>query len=75
MQVTCHFGQMYGLQDLQWSQELQEQSCETNLRTKITEQLRYIPNKEQGEELFHYIVIHQLIQSDTKQTVQVLTDN
>ncbi len=73
MQFKRYFGQTYDVQDLRWSQELLEQSCKDDLRTKMMERLRYSPDEEQGGALFYYIMI-QLIQTDTEQAVCVLTD-
>jgi hypothetical protein len=73
MKFKRYYGQPYDVQDLQWSQELIEQSCEEDLRIKVMERLRPVPDVEQGGALFYFIMI-QLIQTDAEQAVRTLTE-
>jgi hypothetical protein len=68
-----YYGQTFDIQDLQWSQELIENSCDEDLRIKVLERLRPIPDVEQGGPLFYYTMI-QLIQTDAEQAVRTLID-
>jgi hypothetical protein len=68
-----YYGQTFDIQDLQWSQELIENSCDEDLRIKVLERLRPIPDVEQGGPLFYYMMI-QLIQTDAEQAVRTLID-
>jgi hypothetical protein len=68
-----YYGQTFDIQDLQWSQELLENSCDEDLRIKVLERLRPIPDVEQGGPLFYYMMI-QLIQTDAEQAVRTLID-
>jgi hypothetical protein len=72
MRFKRYYGQEYDLQDLQWSQELLENSCDEELRNKIREQLKEIPADEQGGALYYYLMI-ELIQVDTDNAVRSLT--
>jgi hypothetical protein len=65
-------GQDYDLQDLQWSQELLENSCDEDLCNKIGEKLGDIPTDEHGGALYYYLMI-ELIQVDTDNAVCSLT--
>jgi hypothetical protein len=68
-----YYGQTFDIQDLQWSQELIENSWDEDLRIKVLERLRPIPDVEQGGPLFYYMMI-QLIQTDAEQAVRTLID-
>jgi hypothetical protein len=72
MRFKRYHGQDYDLQDLQWSQELLENSCDEDLRNKIGEKLREIPSDEHGGALYYYLMI-ELIQVDTDNAVRSLT--
>lgn len=71
---SYYFGHIYNVKDLQWLQEVLEQSCEVNLiPVKMIEWLRCILDEEQGGGILYYI-INQLTQMDTEQAIWVVTD-
>jgi hypothetical protein len=73
MKFKRYYGQDYDLQDLQWSQELLENSCDEALRAKIIEKLHSIPDDEAGGAVFYYVMM-QLIRVDTEKAVRGLLD-
>jgi hypothetical protein len=73
MKFKRYYGQEYDLQDLQWSQELLENSCDESLRAKIIEKLHSIPDDEAGGAVFYYVMM-QLIRVDTEKAVRGLLD-
>jgi hypothetical protein len=73
MKFKRYYGQEYDLQDLQWSQELLENSCDEALRAKIIEKAQPIPDDEMGGAVFYYIMM-QLIRVDTEKAVRSLLD-
>ena len=72
MKFKRYFGQEYDLQDLQWSQELIENSCDKDLRNKIPEKLKEIPSDKHGGALYYFLMI-ELIQVDTDNAIRSLT--
>lgn len=64
-------GQTYDVQNLMWTQELLENSCEDDLRDKVMESLTQIPQSEQGGPLFYFIMIN-LITSSTAEAARTL---
>jgi hypothetical protein len=54
------YGPSYMLENLNWSQELLENSCEQLLRDKVTEKLLDVPTNEQGGPLFFLLMIKQI---------------
>jgi hypothetical protein len=73
MRFKRYCRQWYSIQDLQWSQELIEQSYKEELLMKIKECLHQIPDLAQGGALFYFVHI-QLIQTDAEQAVTILTE-
>ena len=71
MKFKRYYGMPYDIQDLQWSQEFLENSCEEDLRIKVLEKTRQIPDTEQGGGLFYYFMI-KLIQSDVERAARGL---
>jgi hypothetical protein len=65
------FGKKEHIQDLIWSQELLENSCDANLRDKVTEQLLSVPLIEQGGPLFYFIMI-KVITSTTEEATRAM---
>ena len=55
------YGQDFHLQNLQWSEEFFKASCTPDLRMKITEKTRDIPNTEQGGPLFFFFMIRTIL--------------
>jgi hypothetical protein len=68
-----YYGQTYDIQDLQWSQEFLENSCEEDLRVKVLERIRSITEVERGGALYYYHMI-QLIQTDVERAARGLID-
>ena len=62
------FGQEHDLQNLQWKQELLENSCEPELHEKVLEKMLRIPDIEMDGPTFFYLII-----STTKDAVRSLT--
>jgi hypothetical protein len=52
-QYYNQFGQSYDVQDLNWSQELLENSCDSTLRDKVMENLLLYPRNQHGGPLFY----------------------
>jgi hypothetical protein len=73
MKFKRYYGQEYDLQDLQWSQELLENSCDEDLRAKIIEKVHSVPDDEMGGAVFYYVMM-QLIRIDTEKAVRSLLD-
>ena len=71
MRFKRYYGQAFDIQDLQWSQEFLENSCEEDLRIKVLERTRTFPDVEQGGALFYHVMIH-LIQSDVERAARGL---
>ena len=65
------YGPGYMLQNLLWSQELLENSCEASLRDKVTEQMLNVPIVEQGGPLFYLIMI-KVITSTTEEATRAM---
>ena len=57
MRFKRYYGQEYDLQDLQWSQELLENSCDEDLRAKIIEKVQAIPDDEMGGAVYYFIMM------------------
>jgi hypothetical protein len=68
-----YFGQAYDIQDLQWSQELLENSCEEDLRIRVLEHMRNFPDVKKGGALYYYQMI-KLIQTDVERGACGLID-
>ena len=73
MKFKRYYGQEYDLQDLQWTQELLENSCDEALRAKVIEKVQSIPDDEMGGAVFYYIMM-QLIRMDTEKAIRSLLD-
>jgi hypothetical protein len=58
---------------LQWSQEFLENSCEEDLRIKVLEHMRILPNVEKGGALYYFHMI-KLIQTDVERAARGLID-
>lgn len=65
------YGPDHMIQNLLWSQELLENSCETALRDKVTEQLLDVPSIEQGGPLFFLMMI-KVITSTTEEATRAM---
>jgi hypothetical protein len=48
MHFNHYYGQDYDLQDLQWLQELLQNSCDKDLQNKIGKKLKEVPSNEHG---------------------------
>ena len=59
------FGQDYDLQNLHWSSELLENSCEQDLLDKISEKLISVPDCEKGGPLFFFYLMLEVTSSTT----------
>jgi hypothetical protein len=68
-----YYGQTYDIQDLQWSQEFLENSCEEDLRVKVLERIRTVTEVERGGALYYFHMI-QLIQTDVERAARGLID-
>ena len=55
------YGQDYHLQNLQWSEEFFKSSCAPDLRMKIAEKTREIPNTEKGGPLYFLYMIKTIL--------------
>jgi hypothetical protein len=66
------YGQDYNLKNLQWSQELLENSCEQNLCDKVMEQMITLPCYEHGGLTFFYLMV-MTITSLTEEGARALT--
>jgi uncharacterized membrane protein YgcG len=65
------YGQDYDVQDLGWTQELLENSCEPSLRDKVMEKITLYPRDEQGGPLFYRIMM-ELITTTTDQATRTM---
>jgi hypothetical protein len=63
------YGQDYDLENLQWSQELLEESCEPSLRDKVLEKAHAIPVIEMGGPTF-FLIMAQTIMSLTEKSIR-----
>jgi hypothetical protein len=68
-----YFGQADDIQDLQWSQEFLENSCEEDLRIKVLEHMHTFPDVKKDEALYYYQMI-KLIQMDLERVARGLID-
>jgi hypothetical protein len=66
------YGQGYHLQNLDWSQEMLERSCEDNLRNKILEKSMDIPEIQMGGPTFFTLIMHE-VTSTTEDSIRALT--
>ena len=65
------FGQDYDLQNISWSAELLENSCEQDLLDKVSEKLMDVPEAEKGGPLsFYYVVLE--ITSSTEDDIRTI---
>ncbi len=71
MRFKRYYGRPYDIQDLQWGQELLENSCDEDLRIKVLERLRKFPDVEQGSALYFYVMVR-LIQTDVEHAARGL---
>ena len=67
------YGQDYDLQNLEWSQELLENSCESDLREKVMERMQAIPEIERGGPTFFHIMCA-VLTSTSEDAVRSLTE-
>jgi hypothetical protein len=66
------YGQAYHLQNLFWSQETLERSCEDDLQNKILEKSRDIPSIQMGGPTFLALIMHE-VTSTTEDSIHALT--
>jgi hypothetical protein len=66
------YGQAYHLQNINWSQEMLEQSCEDDLWNKILEKSMDIPTIQMGGPTFLALFMHEVM-STTEDSIRVLT--
>jgi hypothetical protein len=66
------YGQGYHLQNLDWSQEMLERSCEDDLRNKILEKSMDIPAIQMGGPTFLTLIMHE-VTSTTEDSIRALT--
>jgi hypothetical protein len=66
------YGQAYHLQNLDWSQEMLEQSFEDDLRNKIIEKSMDIPAIQMGGPTFLALIMHEVM-STTEDSIRALT--
>ena len=59
------YGQEYDLQNLHWSAELIENSCDQDLFDKVSERLISIPHPERGEPLSFFFAMEEITSSTT----------
>jgi Zinc knuckle len=67
------YGQNYDVQNLVWSQELLENSCEGDLRDKVMESILQVPVHERGGPLFYRIMMG-LITSSTAEATRAMVN-
>jgi hypothetical protein len=66
------YGQAYHLQNLFWSHETLERSCEDDLQNKILEKSRDIPSIQMGGPTFLALIMHE-VTSTTEDSIHALT--
>jgi hypothetical protein len=66
------YGQAYHLQNLDWSQEMLERSCDDDLRNKILEKSMDIPAIQMGGPTFLALIMHE-VTSTTEDSIRALT--
>jgi hypothetical protein len=66
------YGQAYHLQNLDWSQEMLERSCEDDLRNKILEKSMDIPEIQMGGPTVLTLIMHE-VTSTTEDSIRALT--
>ena len=64
----CKWGQTYNLTDLEWSQQLLENSCEENLRNKVSEELMSLDYKFHGGPTYFYIMMKVILRTTDQAT-------
>ena len=67
------FGQDYDVQDLNWSQELLENSCDATLRDKVMENLAQYPRVQHGGPLFYRIMMGLITTTTAEATRMMIT--
>lgn len=67
------FGQDYDVQDLNWSQELLENSCDAALRDKVMENLALYPRPQHGGPLFYRIMMGLITTTTAEATRMMVT--
>jgi hypothetical protein len=67
------FGQPYDIQNLVWSQELLENSCESELRDKVMESLLLVPEDERGGPLYFRVMMGLITSSTAEATRAMIT--
>ena len=68
---TAHYrkwGQTYNLTDLEWSQQLLENSCKENLRNKVNEVLMSLDYKFHGGPIYFYLMTKFIVQTTDQAT-------
>ena len=70
----CLYGQEYDLENLQWSQELLEESCERSLHDKVLEKAHAIPVIELDGPIF-FLIMAQTIMSLTEKSSSAVDEN
>jgi hypothetical protein len=68
----CLYGQGYHLQNLDWSQEMLERSCEDDLRKLILEMSMDIPAIQMGGPTFLTLIMHEAT-SNMEDSIRALT--
>lgn len=67
------FGQNYDVQDLNWSQELLENSCDSTLRDKVMENLLLYPRNQHGGPLYYRIMMGLITTTTAEATRMMIT--
>jgi ribosomal protein L15 len=66
------WGQDYDLENINWTLEFLENSCENDLRTKVLEQMNALPEVKQGGPTFFKIMMN-LVTTTTDNAIRALT--
>ena len=66
------WGQDFDLENINWTQEYLENSCENDLRVKVLEQMNVLPEVQQGGPVFFKIMM-KLVTTTTDNAIRALT--
>jgi hypothetical protein len=66
------WGQDYDLENINWTQEYLENSCENHLQVKVLEQMNVLPEVQQGGPVFFKIMM-KLVTTMTDNAIRALT--
>eukprot|EP00978_Attheya_sp_CCMP212_P001098 scaffold2275_cov47-Attheya_sp.AAC.1 len=72
VEFFCTWGQDYDLENINWTLEFLENSCENDLRTKVLEQMNALPEAQQGGPTFFKIMM-KLVTTTTDNAIRALT--